>query len=323
MPEPGVSDVWAELREAWGAGAGRLPAGRALRLTLRSADGGELLVVEPEEDGRSGTPPDGEGARSLVDEVEGLLSVWWRPRRREAPVLLAGASEAWDTWEGRPVPVGPTAFLQVNREQGARLHDAALRALAAPGGPAGASAVDEPAGGRGRGDDRGRPTDPVRDGRVLDGYCGVGQYGRRLAAHGATVIGIELDPRAAAAARQDAPEGFTVLEGRVEDRIDEALPVDASILNPPRTGLHESLPAVLRERGPGRIVYVSCDPPTLARDLGRLDGVYELRGLAAFDLFPQTAHVETVATLERTTRGAAGGESPANGGVPNASDRSG
>jgi 23S rRNA (uracil1939-C5)-methyltransferase len=69
------------------------------------------------------------------------------------------------------------------------------------------------------------------------------------------------------------------------------------VTNPPRTGMEGRVTEVLGRLTPSRIVYVSCDPATLARDLTRLPG-YRLRGLRAFDLFPQTAHVESVAVLE-------------------------
>jgi 23S rRNA (uracil1939-C5)-methyltransferase len=72
------------------------------------------------------------------------------------------------------------------------------------------------------------------------------------------------------------------------------------LTNPPRTGMHERATATIAARRPERIVYVSCDPATLARDLRRLGPGYRLAGLTAFDLFPQTAHVETVAVLERS-----------------------
>lgn len=281
LPEPAVGNAWAALRQAWGAGAHRLPEGRTLRLTLRSVADGVLLLVEPEEGrggsgeeaGGGGSAPEGGGAGELVERVESLRAVWWRESTEVAPVLLAGTADIEESWWNRRFRVGPTAFLQVNREIAERLHDAVMEELG-----------DEEVSGR----------------HFVDGYCGVGAYGRRLAERGATATGIELDAAAVETARRDAPDGFTVLEGRVEERLEDALPADAAVLNPPRTGLHESLPALLRDAGPARVVYVSCDPPTLARDLGRLEEAYQVARLQAFDLFPQTAHVEVVVTLERT-----------------------
>src|SRR5579863_1518842 len=85
---------------------------------------------------------------------------------------------------------------------------------------------------------------------------------------------------------------------RVEDALPRALPVDVVILNPPRTGASMSVIAALRDASPSprAIVYVSCDPATLARDVGRLAG-WRIAALRSFDMFPQTAHVETVCEL--------------------------
>jgi len=205
----------------------------------------------------------------LLVAVDGLVAVWHRPHKDGPVRLLAGEAETEEVWLGERHPVGATAFLQVNREAGERLHEAVLR-------------------------EAGR----VEGLRVLDAYAGVGLVGRRLARQGALVTAIELDAEAAAAARSGAPEGFVLLEGRVEARLEEGLPADLVVLNPPRTGVHETASARLAGSGVERIVYVSCDPATLARDLGRLSGRYALAGLRCFDLFPQTAHVETLATLE-------------------------
>ena len=71
------------------------------------------------------------------------------------------------------------------------------------------------------------------------------------------------------------------------------------VTNPPRVGMDERAVGRLAASAAERIVYVSCDPGTLARDIGRLGEGWRLGDARAFDLFPQTAHVETVATLER------------------------
>lgn len=273
LPEPQLADIWSEIRDAWGPGARRLPAGRALRLTLRSVSDGALLLVELEEGNSRRLSPDPAGSLALHDAVPDLQAVWWRRGPADDPVLLAGTPDTGEVWGDRRLRVGPTAFLQVNRAVAWSLQAAVMEELTSHG-----------AEGR----------------RFVDGYCGVGAFGRRLADLGADAVGIEMDAGAATTARRDAPDGFTVLEGRVEERLPEALPADAAVMNPPRTGLHESVPGILRDEGPERLVYVSCDPPTLARDIRRLDGAYRLTGLRAFDLFPQTAHVETVATLQRS-----------------------
>jgi 23S rRNA (uracil1939-C5)-methyltransferase len=87
---------------------------------------------------------------------------------------------------------------------------------------------------------------------------------------------------------------------RVEDVVDRLDVPDLVITNPPRTGMDGRVTAAIERRRPERVVYVSCDPATLARDITRLPS-YRLGALRAFDLFPQTAHVESVAVLERAS----------------------
>lgn len=262
LPEPALASVWTDLRAAWGDGARRLPSGRKLRLTLRAVDEGVILVIEG---GRGPGRPD-----VLLREVQGLVAVWSDDPEGGAR-LLAGRKQVHDTRFGETVRTGPTSFLQVNRSASEALHGWVLQ-----------QGKVEPGDG------------------VVDTYCGVGMFGRELAKRGAKVVGIERHPEAAKAASRDAPAGFTVLSGAVEDRIAEALPANLVILNPPRTGIDGTVADVLRTAGPPRLIYVSCAPATLARDIGRLSSAYEVQDVRAFDLFPQTAHVEVVVVLSRT-----------------------
>ena len=260
LPESEVARVLDRLRAAWGPGAALLPSGEELRLTLRRVREGVILVVEG---GRDGGRP-----RELLERIEGLVAVWTKDGSGRAR-CAAGTEETTESFLGRVVPVRGTAFLQVNREAG----EAVLRrALEAVGDPSGR--------------------------RIVDGYCGLGVGGRLLAEEGGRVTGIELDGEAVRGARRDAPEGFRVLQGTVEERLAEALPADVVMLNPPRTGLHRRIPEILADARPRRVVYVSCDPATLARDTERMAAAYRLTELEAFDLFPQTAHVECVAVFE-------------------------
>jgi 23S rRNA (uracil1939-C5)-methyltransferase len=98
----------------------------------------------------------------------------------------------------------------------------------------------------------------------------------------------------------------------LEERVERALPrlaglePDALVLDPPRSGLPRGAAEALLALRPRRVVYLSCDPATLARDLARLvAGGLALRSAAAIDLFPQTPHVEALATLSRDGAGAA------------------
>lgn len=83
---------------------------------------------------------------------------------------------------------------------------------------------------------------------------------------------------------------------RVEEFLPRLLPADVVVLNPPRAGVDARVTTALRERAPRAIVYVSCDPATLARDVARLEG-WRVASVTCYDMFPQTAHVETVCTL--------------------------
>jgi 23S rRNA (uracil1939-C5)-methyltransferase len=133
---------------------------------------------------------------------------------------------------------------------------------------------------------------------VVDGYSGAGDVAVALAVRGVRVVAIELDAEASAWAASRLPSGSRAVTARVEDAIRNTLPADVVILNPPRTGVDARVTTVLSNAKPlpRAIVYVSCDPATLARDIARLPG-WKIAKLTAFDMFPQTAHVETVCEL--------------------------
>jgi 23S rRNA (uracil1939-C5)-methyltransferase len=140
--------------------------------------------------------------------------------------------------------------------------------------------------------------DPQPDDVLLDAYCGVGTFGLSLAGRVAEVIGIEEDPDAVADFDANAGEldNVTLIEGPVEGvlaELDER--IDLAVLDPPRAGCEPQALDELARLGPRRIVYVSCDPASLARDARRLTGLgYRLAEVQPVDLFPQTYHVEAV-----------------------------
>ena len=132
---------------------------------------------------------------------------------------------------------------------------------------------------------------------VIDAYSGSGDVAVALATSGAHVTAIELDADASRYCASRLPEGSRAIRGRVEDAMGGALPADVVILNPPRAGVDARVTAHLNtEHRAKAIVYVSCDPATLARDLNRMPE-WRIASLTAFDMFPQTAHVETVCEL--------------------------
>ena len=261
LPEPAILDAWTALRRAIGAGTDALPEAGTLRVTIRTVDGGVALVVEG---GAQGWP-----GQRLAEVVPGAAAVWHRAKGQPRAERVAG-SDCFETVDGTRVPIAGRAFLQVNHRAALGLVDHVVTLV-----------------GEGEGDG------------LVDAYCGVGVFGRRLAEAGWSVSGIEVDPDACAAARHEAPSAFEVVEGLVEERLKETLPASVVVVNPPRTGLHERVPEILATDPPARLVYVSCDPATLARDTSRMAQAFDLAGLRAFDLFPQTAHVETVALFER------------------------
>ena len=142
--------------------------------------------------------------------------------------------------------------------------------------------------------------------RVLELYAGIGVLGLPLARHGALVTEVEANRWALADARHAAKTNHIGRCRFRHQKAEECLEMtesgeyDAVLMDPPRTGLSpESLGGLLAINVP-RLFYLSCDPPTLARDLGKLcEGGYRITRLQAFDMFPQTSHIETLVELTR------------------------
>ena len=143
---------------------------------------------------------------------------------------------------------------------------------------------------------------------VVDAYCGVGLFGIELAGTVEQFVGVEVDRQAIKAAVRNAAKRNCVNGEFIEGRAEELLPelmrrFDATqttvIIDPPRTGCPPAGLEALRQARPAQVIYVSCHPATLARDLNVLcrDGVFELNSVTPLDMFPQTQHVECVADL--------------------------
>ena len=145
---------------------------------------------------------------------------------------------------------------------------------------------------------------PAGDETLLDAYCGVGTFALSLADKVGRVIGIEEDAGAVADARLNIAELTNVefMEGRVEALLPQLdRPIDLAVLDPPRQGCRPDALMTLIELAPLRVVYVSCDPATLARDARKLaEGGYQLLEVQPVDMFPQTYHVESVALFEKS-----------------------
>ena len=197
--------------------------------------------------------------RALLDAVPELRAVWWAPEESR-PRLVAQRDERATTG---------ASFAQVNVAVGEALHDHVVARVAS-----------------------------YSPASVVDAYAGTGDTAVRFAQSGARVTAIELDRDAAefAATRLSAPSRS--VRGKVEDHIAAALPADVVVVNPPRSGVDARVAEALQQAAPAprAVIYVSCDPATLARDLTRMPR-YRVASTIAFDMFPQTAHVETVCEL--------------------------
>ena len=139
---------------------------------------------------------------------------------------------------------------------------------------------------------------------LIDAYCGAGFFARHLSARFERVVGLEWDRRAVAQARRQAAPHERYLDGDVGELLPDALaaaPLDATalVVDPPAEGLAEPVRRAVLASPPATVVYVSCNPSTLARDLAALGAVYEVGTVTPLDMFPQTAEIEVVAGLRR------------------------
>jgi 23S rRNA (uracil1939-C5)-methyltransferase len=145
---------------------------------------------------------------------------------------------------------------------------------------------------------------------VLDAYCGMGTIGQYLARFCQKVVGIESHPSAIedalASSGKNRIGNISFYKGRVEQILSQQLKpggkyaFDTIVIDPPRAGLHPQARDMVIAHKPAKVVYVSCNTATFARDLGAfLQNGYELRTVQPVDMFPQTAHIETVSVLQR------------------------
>ena len=140
------------------------------------------------------------------------------------------------------------------------------------------------------------------DDRVIDLYCGVGSIGLYIAKYVRGVLGIEIISDAIVDAKKNAEINdicnVDFVCGDVSKLIDDNIVGNKVIVDPPRTGLDSHTIDVLNKISIDKLIYVSCDPMTLVRDLKMLDK-YEIKDITLVDMFPQTHHVESVVLLQK------------------------
>ncbi len=245
-----------------------------------SRTGGELQVRLVTSPGRL----DREGLVRAVDPVGGLL--WTRldsvaeTTQGGETELLAGSDRLEEEIGGMRVQISPSAFFQTNTEMAEQLYRLAIEYAA-----------------------------PAASDRIYDLYCGIGTIGLLMAPRAGQVWGLELAEDAIADAIANAKlnevENARFFAGDVRlalrELVERAGRPDVLVVDPPRSGLSQKVVRRVIEAGPRRIVYVSCNPTTLAPNAAQLvaDGGYRLRRVRAVDMFPQTPHIECVALLER------------------------
>ncbi len=299
IANPVLVQCWLDMRERLHG----MPTDRFLRVSFRllTADAGHetvAVVVQGGETWSGGS----EWAGALLRASAPVRAVWWLPRGGK-PVGLAGdiaadgavdvglpheaaamggaaaGDEAAEAGRYEPDAREALAFAQVNRTVATALRDFVYESVQA-----------------------------FSPARVIDAYAGSGELTERFAREGAAVVSIEADASGAAATRRRVDEAglgnhVQVVTARVESALASALPADVVVLNPPRVGVATDVTAMLEQaasRGVRGVVYVSCDPATLARDLARMPG-WRIDAVRCFDMFPQTAHVETVCVLRPET----------------------
>jgi 23S rRNA (uracil1939-C5)-methyltransferase len=196
-------------------------------------------------------------------------------------VLLAGVPQLRERLGELDLLISPEAFFQTNTEMAERLYGTAAELAQLRGHE-----------------------------RVFDLYCGIGTIALTLAARAREVVGVEIVEPAVADAIENARLN-DVLNARfyagdirlaMRDLVEQAGRPDIAVVDPPRAGLSQKVVRRIVEAGPARIVYVSCNPTTLAPNAAQMtEAGYRLTRVRPVDMFPQTPHVECVALLEKAT----------------------
>jgi tRNA/tmRNA/rRNA uracil-C5-methylase (TrmA/RlmC/RlmD family) len=272
LPAPPLADL---IRAALECFPGPLPSLREIEARIGSDPASPLLIFH------WGIPPAPRDLDPVLTRLPadlrpaGVVSVV-RRRGREEENLVWGRDWIEESVGPAVFRIGARSFFQVNPE----ILPAVLAAMAETLASGGAR-------------------------RLADLYCGLGLFGLALAPLVESVVAVESDAQNVRLLKENAARtpahNVTVCDGRAEDWLpwirDRGL--DAAIVDPPRKGLETTLVKVLVEKPIARLIYLSCNPTTLARDLALLRPAYRPVSIRGFDFFPQTPHIETLVVLER------------------------
>ena len=225
---------------------------------------------------------------ALLAAEPGITTIVFSPNTKKGNTVLGtefhplyGDGTITDTLCGLQFRLSAPAFYQVNHAQAERLYEKAVQLAGLTGNET-----------------------------VLDLYCGTGTITLCLARHAKKAIGVEIVPQAIEDAKFNAAQNgmenaefFCMDAGQAAKMlVDRRTRPDVIVVDPPRKGVSADVIEAISAMAPQRVVYVSCDPATLARDLKLLTAAgYTLQTAEAFDLFPRCAHVETVVLLSRET----------------------
>ncbi|KGK82703.1 23S rRNA methyltransferase [Desulfosporosinus sp. HMP52] len=272
---------WVREAEGFLSEEGKKSFPQLTSITFRENSQGEgMLILDSLQDAQSlgalaELGKEDIGSRSIEGTDSGISSVWGI-NHSGGPERIVGERDFTENVLGAEFKISPLAFLQVNPTQTYKLYNTVLNwAELSP------------------------------EKVVWDLYCGIGTITLALAAKAKKVWGIEENPYAVEDARENANlngiDNVEFIPGKVEDTFRQITDhPDIVVLDPPRAGAHKRVLDRLLELKPDQIIYVSCDPGTLARDLGILQsGGYRVVEVQPVDMFPWSVHVETVVRLHR------------------------
>ena len=231
-------------------------------------------------------PNQNEFIQRILDKQPNITSIMHNVNPDRTNVILGkktnclwGEEYIYDTIGDVKFAISALSFYQINPKQTKVLYDKALEYADLSGGET-----------------------------VIDAYCGIGSISLFLAQKAKKVYGVEIVPQAIQDAKKNAKlngmDNTEFVVGQAEKVMpawtEEGMKPDVIVVDPPRKGCDKALLHAMVDMNPDRIVYVSCNPATFARDLVTLtEGGYKLKKAQPVDMFPQTSHVEVVTVLEK------------------------